>query len=246
MENLRLLTSGRLVCDEHNFETKISKKDVDITNFILYAFSHNCVLESSLTLKSIFELVRNVNNYSILSPLLTGGDWLEEIIDEGLDKISTNKSSIQYINIGWRAVLHDLHEGGTGLDFDVDIYGSIDGDKEKYALDMSSTQNLMDCKVRLIEDIFITDETKNGFNILKQTQAFPILLTCKKEFTLFDILRGLFWELSFFGSPKERDAKKDELIESVKNIKVEECKSLDEVKQAIQEKRKCQKCSGEG
>ena len=215
MENLKL-ENGKLLRDVWDKKTKIMERNIDVSHLILYALNYPCKLGPELTLKDIFKLICSINNYPVLSPLLTGGNCLKEIIEEGLQP-PLNKSSLQYINIGWRATLNDENEFG----FNTDVYGSIDGDKEKYALDMSITCNIIDCKIKLVEDISITDETKNGFEILKQTGMFPVLIKGKKEHTLLDILRGIFWELSFFGGPKERDIQIEKIAKSIEDIKQE-------------------------
>jgi len=64
------------------------------------------------------------------------------------------------------------------------------------------------------------------------------ILTADYSFSLLQILKGIFWELSFHGSPKSRDEQMEKLKKQMDEIERGEAKLIpwEEVKQRLEEK----------
>jgi len=250
--NIRISKGGKLLADKwiYNEETKRGKteKDVDVSDKAKYFLMDDCSLMDNVTFKDILLLVESLDQYDFLSPLLTRGPWLEELVDEGLSPNLFNKKSVDQINIGWRCSLQDdFYDDRTLLESYVDIYGKCDNDSDRYGIGFTPLYELQDCKLVLNEKIAIEDERRasneNRALYLKslseeernQESYYPIITKAYKKFTLFEILHGLFWELSFHGGPEDRDKLREELSERVARIQSGEAKTYtwEEVKERL-------------
>lgn len=88
------------------------------------------------------------------------------------------------------------------------------GNNDYYALNFSPINNLSDFKIKLNTEFEIT----GMYNLSNNT--LPVLVKANKSFTLLEVLRGIFWELSFFGNPKDRDSKMKDIQKSCKDIDI--------------------------
>lgn len=246
MEHIRLSVGGILKSDIYKEDTKTWDRDVDVTKAFFFALSSVCELEQGVTLKDICALIDRVNLYQYLSPLLTGGMWLQDIVKEGL--LPTQGSdNLDNLVIEWASSTYSEIDGIKDLELRTGFSGIKNGETDKYALDLTPISKINNIPLKLNNILDISDESSAGFEIAKQTGTFPSLLKCRRQFTLYDILLGIFWELSFHGGPKQRDERVAELAEQLKKIEngQEKTFTLDEVKAHFKEKI-CKKCSGEG
>jgi len=230
--NIKIKSGGRLVCDIYNKNTKNVDRDIDITKSALFYINRECKIEKNITLKDLFLLVRNIDMYEVLSPIYTSSAcWLKEIIDEGLDTIGINKDPLEKIILSWNVEVSDsfLDDYKNQMHCYVDISGSNDGDDERYAVDMLPTWELMQCKLEINPEFGMFDnrsETRKLFfddldnitNEERKNTKYPYLFEAGKQFTLHDILYGVFYELSFMGGPKERDEQRNKIIKSIEEI----------------------------
>ena len=170
-----------------------------ITDRMFDYLNEECVLEPGLKFR---DLVSMMSKYADLyTYLLTSGPWLLALVEEGLqDPVKVPDDGIQYLEVGWVAELTE-----TLTDYTI-LHGQ--GSGGPFALDFSPLNTLGEYKLRLNTD----------YTVYRWSQETPILAT-SKTFTLLDILRGVFWELSFHGSPQQRDQRRAELEQTVQDLK---------------------------
>jgi len=247
MERIRLGKGGLLKGDRYNEATKTWEKDIDVTQAFFFALSSYCDFEKGISLRDVFELVNRINLYPLLSPMLTGGMWLEDIVKEGLSSPAQTDKYLDFAVVGWNSAIHETKDGINDWELKSDFHGRKEAKQDRYALDLTPSPKMIDMELRLDPIVEIRDETKLGFEAAKQTGQFPIILKCQRQHTLYDILIGIFWELSFHGGPKERDARYSDLMKQMERIDSGEEKtiSMEELKAKLAAKR-CQKCNGEG
>ena len=203
--------------------------------------SHACAIEDGVTLKDILLLAKPWAVY--LSPITTQSpDWMEEIIEEGLSKEFHNDGSIEWLELGWVAEVWDYDgkdEFNIGADFigmstiipkdEHGLYDDWPEDKPvSYAIDFSPVHTLTGYPIKLNTELKV---------IPKMDWENPIL-TADYSFSLLQILKGIFWELSFHGSPKSRDEQMEKLKKQMDEIERGEAKLIpwEEVKQRLEEK----------
>ena len=115
----------------------------------------------------------------------------------------------------------------------VNIYGVTGKDITKrsntYAIDMLELSALKDIPIALNYNIEIYD---NGIKSPK------VLLKAKTQFTLYEIISCILYEISFYGSPKDRDLFKDDLIKRIDDINFEDGIDSKEVMKNLKKKLK--------
>jgi len=161
--------------------------------------------------------------------------------DEANSKPFENNGEIDYLEVYWwgtKQTCEGVREDGNMWSFhgigklgyvpdDVLKYGKLTKKEKKnyrqaMAVEFSPMYTLADLPIRISKKIHITDydvEPKSKKDIDKEIDFQPSI-------KLIELLYAIFWELSFAGSPKQRDKK----INSLK-------KQVDEIKKASKEGR---------
>lgn len=234
LKNTRISKGGKLIADEwiwnEDFQSGENKIGVDITKHTIYHMGDVCAAED-ITLKDILLLIENIDIYSTLSPMFTKGPWLKEMIAEGLSG-KKKELHMDSIRLSWvYSINNDFYnEGKDILESYISVSGIVDNENESYALEFTPLYELANCKIILDEELIICDERKESLKKRReyldslseeeyeQETYYPTLLQTRKHFTLYDILHGLFWELSYLGSPIDRDEKLNDLKETARKI----------------------------
>lgn len=229
--NFKIAKGGRLLADRWTYDKEKQQgrmeRRQDITDQAIFHLYDECYLEPGVTLKDILLLVRNMNNCKLLSPVLTGGPWLKEMIAEGLDQPS-KPTELKFIRVRWLPTIQDDLEHGSDRPLfftDIEIYGEKEDSVETYALDLSPLNALVNCSISVECEFNITD--------IRGESETEMMRICK-DFTLFHILKGIFWNLSFHGSPIDRASRLEEILRRVNNE--EQSISWEQMKINLQEK----------
>lgn len=220
------------------------KEEVDISSKLLFHFHDACEFEDGLTLKDIFILVRPFVK-TISSIFTHSPDWMSEIIEEGLQP-TQDKSNLSCLELGWMASLSsyakqdvpylqvDTNFIGLGpIPDDDKLYENWPDKNINYAIDMTPVNQLINLPIKMNEYFDLRDE-REGYN------PTAIIAKVKKEFTLFDVLFGIFWELSFFGSPTNRDKERKEIERRFEEIKSGKAELIpwEDIKKRLEDKIK--------
>ena len=204
-----------------NKKTK-KNKEVDLTNKLQYHLYDECELEDGVVLKDLLILADKHRDF--LSPITTDSpDWLGELIDEGLNGPFKDTGDVETLELNWRGSLSNwdseklntyVHFEGLGKPPNDETWEDWPIDKPvNYALDMSSANSLSELPIKLNKKMIIYDERDERDKKFNQ-----IFLETNSDFTLLDILKGVFWEISFHGSPKDRNKVVKGLEQSIKDI----------------------------
>lgn len=138
------------------------------------------------------------------------------------------------VDLGW--IFDGVGEKGLIPKDILDNYSKEDiqkfrdeGYTQRYALEFSPVYELADYSIKIRDEIQISDWDKFENNSI---------IKGKPNVKLIDALYGILWELSFLGSPKERDEKKEDLDQRVKRLEdgTEELLDFEEVKVRLKEK----------
>lgn len=190
---------------------------------------HSCSIEKNVTLKDILLVIKDWTSY--LSPMLTSSPgWLEEIVKEGLSKKYKYDGELEHLELSWRAEENDYSDepefymsvSFDGVSFKIpktdDYKNWPKGTPIRYAIEMTPVYELVGLPIKL--------NTK--FNIYngKDFRCEKPMYSSNKNFSLLEILYGIFWELTFFGSPVERDKMSDSLKKQVDDIKSGKVKGI--------------------
>lgn len=216
------MKGGKLVASRWDRENK-EVEEIDASNYLLYHFNDELELEEGVTFRDLMLLVRP--HCDVLSPIVTKqSDTLQKILAEGLDKKAKQPKSLEYVEISWRASVDkygknnaaDFHKwvsfDGIGKPEDGEHMRDWPADKPvTYALDFTPTYELADLPLKLNKKVVIYDERNGMANA-------PVLFEAEDSFTLYDVLLGAFWELSFHGDPDSRNERLGELSKTIEEI----------------------------
>ena len=225
--NMKICKGGKLKGSKYN---KILKKneEVDLTKDLILHLNDECDLEDNLILKDVLLLVKNHSDF--LSPIVTSSEsWLGELIEEGLNNPFEVSNDVHTLELKWCGNLNNwsgeekletyVHFEGLGVIPDDESYKDWPKDQPvNYAIDMSAINTLSELPIKLNKKMTVYDERNKKFN--------EVFLEVTADFSLLDVLKGIFWELSFHGSPKDRNVRVKELKQSIEDIESGKAKTI--------------------
>jgi hypothetical protein len=240
-EKLQIVKDGKLIETRWIYDEKTEAgeyKKYDRTDRAIAYLFESCSLEEGVTLKDIFLLL---NTELELFDLVIG-NWCKDIVTEGLTKpekphdLSTyNPEQIEYlclsfdleyeedggINELYGMTRPDFRGVGVELLNDFDFYKK--GNRISWGVSLAPSNNLINIPVRLENKLVIYE------GILKAKEGeLPAKLGefDNPTYSLGQILESIIWELSFHGSPKDRDSMGSNLEEMVDKIQSGEAETV--------------------
>lgn len=230
MENLEIKKGGRLVKTEWVFDEEAeqgSYKEKDVTDFSFRHLFDLCSLEDGVTLKDVFLLVsREAGLYDLII-----GNWLKDYMSEAFnekEKEPIQDQEIDFLELYWTPSLQKL-EGreslqgsafpclhGLGPVLQNEQDGFKAGSRIPYSLSFMPLGTLLDLPLKIKKDTELWSEDFDS----RKLKDKKILDIKEWPMTLGQIVYGIFWELSFYGSPKDRDQQGQKLKEIIKDLNI--------------------------
>lgn len=184
------------------------KWDSDVRQYVeeqiqsgLHVLRCACHIDGDVTLGDIFHAVEQDPG---LVTFLEQWSWCDlEAFHSEARKPAVEASDLSYIEITKYFEWDEIEAQET-----IHVWGIGHSDENSvthYGLDFTPVNQLVHLPVRLRPDIEILKDHK------KLGEA-PCM------FTLLDILGEIYWEISFYGSPENRDRESAELRESVREV----------------------------
>lgn len=185
----------------------------------------SCSLDKDITLKDIFTLIeKEIDIYKIVL-----NNWIDEYIEESKKPTKEIEKDIEYLELHWGIEEYTYEKNtelcnadfpdfrGKGFIAKNDEYedGRLylkKGNRTHYAIEFSPVNELMHLPVKLNNKLYIQ---KSNYD----TKTYNKSIEMERTFTLGQILHGIVFELSFTGSPKDRDDKKEDILKTVDEIK---------------------------
>ena len=180
------------------------------------------VIEKGFTLRNYFELVDNYRAFQMLDVFFEC--FLEEF--KNCPKEGCRDSEIDYIVINRHIVyespslitpsteqsdIFELISSEDGnihvdksIDHTIEVHGYKENKNQFYALDMSSLSSLLDYEIMIDKTRLFVDNKEYSAE--------------QYDLNLFEFIKNVIWELSFYGQPDQRDAEKEKLEEALNNL----------------------------
>jgi len=176
-----------------------------VCSFIPY-LSNILELEEGLTFQDIFNFIEE--DKDIIERIFTsnmGHCPLQYFIDEiKKDGIKDDDEEIEYLEIGWFAVVGEDIENRKEITLEPEIHGIGKGSKAStdLAIDVSLTplNDLKKFVVKLNNKVELWNQT----SLKKDLEGY-------RQITVHDLLCGILEELTFYGPPKDRDKAFEEM-----------------------------------
>jgi hypothetical protein len=229
-ECLQIVKGGKLL-QTHWFYDEEKGKGAYITreiteNAIRYLFE-NCELADNVILKDILLLLDS--RLDLFDYVL--GNWCGDYVREGLDKpgktyLKGDTDEIEYLELYKTYNIDsknnsisgnerpELHGVGFPFQKDEEVYGLKykKGERIAFSVCFSKIYNLVNIPVKLNPELILNIENDSNYD-------GKIIPYKGIGFTLGDILNGIIWEISFHGSPNDRDSKMLSMQKQVDDFK---------------------------
>jgi len=138
-------------------------------------------------------------------------EYLEVYWSGTIDKTEGDGNDWLFHGLGKKGVLsEDILEYGTSMTSE-----EKKNFREKYAIEFSPMYKLAHLPIKVCDEMNILDDSK-PYTEKGSVQTIKF----EHSITLIELLYAIFWELSFYGSPKERDEKTDELMKRCEEIDI--------------------------
>lgn len=226
-------------------------KTYEVSEIAVRYLTEHIELDEDITMRDLFLIIeKNINIFELIF-----GNWIKEYTEEALyatvepkETLSPN-NKLEYVQLYWQLSIDDqnkyrekgepkyehksLHipsfpqfDGISVAVEDNEFYKK--GDEIKWAMDFTPTQNYIDVPLKLNKKIIIYDENTNEQQVYYEDSSY----------TLYQVILGVIWEISFNGGPKDRDQKINEIGAICERIKngTEELISMEDVFARIEDK----------
>ncbi len=183
-------------------------------------------IEPGFTLKHLFDIV---SEQSEIIDLAVESCWITNFISHYKGMIGDwepedywyKPDGIEYLYLYWNAELDESVSSTYiwGVDrpsFDgqgwllredkYDEWGNLEYKKDtriNWGIDFSPLGNLLHLPLVANEDFNVGNDLK--YWKPDQTNEERFALQCKRKYTLKNVIEGVFWELSFYGSPEDKE-----------------------------------------
>ena len=191
-------------------------KERDVTHEACRSLFDTCELEDNLTLRDIFLLLnKDLKFYDLVF-----ASWTEEIVTEGLTRVSNaDDREIEYLELkkyGEFDIWEDRKEfNGFDLPSFHGVGKDTDGIEIGYAIELQPVSEIIDLPIKLNKEVKVYEvDYRDKKNYPRKEYNFG-----ECSFTLSQILYGIMWELSFFGSPENRDKMSSEILNRAEEAK---------------------------
>ena len=228
MSKLLLRKDGSLMRTKEIYDEEKNcwnSSEYDVADHSWHYLNDDIEFEDGITLKDFFSLINK--NLDIYVGIF--GNWIDEYTDVILNGIpeeqDDDSDSIDYLNVYWRVdVDNDYFEipawpefGGVGI-AKKETHGHKVGDVVKWAVGYSPMQNYSHLPLQLEKKVILCENNSK----LKEYKS--------NEYTLYQVIQGIVWEISFHGSPKDTAKFVEGLKETAQKFEngEEDCISLDE------------------
>jgi len=189
---------------------------VDVTDDAYLYLNDNVKFEEGVTLRTLFSLIhKHIDIFKLIF-----GNWIDEYTDvilNGVPEKEDDEGSIDYLRVYF---FIEVDDKGNELsipawpDFDgIGVAKTDDvvykkGDTIKWGVGYSPMQNLADLPIILQEKVEV------WYSKSKELKEYE-----SNGFTLYQVIQGIVWEISFHGGPEQTSKFMDKIQVQIERIK---------------------------
>jgi hypothetical protein len=246
-EVLTLKKGGKLIQTRWVYDDLAKEgeyKDFDVTNKAISYIREACELEEGVTLKDLFLLLQpEVDLFQVIFQ-----NWLKEYVEYGLNNPGKpagtyDPEEIEYLELYWDLYFDSealyghsrpsFH--GVGYELRENLYWKQDGSEElgepqwqqgeriPWGLMGSDLLSFINKPLKLNNKLTIYDDNLDGD---PSTYGKVLAEYSNPTYTLFNIIEGVFWEISFHGGISESKEFSEELKEAADKVRSGEAKTV--------------------
>lgn len=223
---------------------------IDVTDEPFRFLSKSVKIEEGFTLDHLFKIVQD--SVDILD-VIFDNCWIGSFISHYKkirgtwvpEKYEYHPDGIEFLRLYWNPELDEMENPPKtyiwGLDrpsFDgqgwelredkVEDWGGYKkGTRINWGIDFSPIEQILHLPLILDEEFNVSNDTKHWKPNMTDSEKYALMTN--RKYRLSDVIEGVFWELSFYGSPEDKEEKaqhikgiKDELDEAIANGTIDE------------------------
>lgn len=235
---LRIEPGGKIIEEKWCYDETIGKghyEDVDITTCWFHKRNHHTKISDGVVLNDIFEIVARDPE---VCDFIFANCFVKEYVDSWKTKTMKtgpneyDPDGFEYLELYWAPDYHTDRNGkGTvdGLNLagfhaigwelredKIEEWGKYDkGTRISWGFGGTSFAEYLHLPIKLNKEFKIME----CIHKIKPGEYLPTLFEAEREYSLHDIIEGIFYELSFYGTDEERKEKFDEIEKSIDEIK---------------------------
>ncbi len=239
--DLTLTNDGKIIYKKWVYDEEARKSEhqlKDVTDKAIRVMHRDVQIEEGFKLRHLMDIVCALEEQTITEHLFVNCfissfvEYYKKLKDSYVEpEYKYDPDGVEYIKLYWSVEMDDCIEGsyisgierasmgGDGwvlLEDKMEEWGIgyHKGTRIAWGVSMSPLEDLLHLPIRLDEQLHVREDMRHW---KKGDQK--ILLDGRKSFTLKDVIEGVFWELSFCGTPEDTAKTKEEIMQSVKDIK---------------------------
>lgn len=216
--DVQLQPRGRLVRMEWDHVAGRQVECAIVTDELAYHLHSTICFADGVTLRDLLDLVARDTD---LFTMLTSCDCLEEILAEAA-RTEPVLSDMVALELAWTAEAVQVG-ASTVLEGTTEFYG-LGHRNDQMAVEFASSAALAGLPVLLNE----------GFNVMGGENMDATLLATTRRFTLLEVVCGIIDELTFLGSPEERNEALNDLRNRLSDAEDGDFHSIDEVREEME------------
>ena len=206
--------------NSNNFSVKMGKVYISIESSLIPYLCEEFVIEKGVTFEDFFNVIlKHHKEYSDVFYSHLSGVQLSDFLiewsknserDLKMDKLVVNWDGIEFFK---KEELLDTKEGALEINWLPSFGGEgkdKDGNEIGYAVEFTPVHELKKYPLELVPDTRIYN--------MKTNKTYVFL---ERIFTVYDVLSAIFYEITFLGSPLERDVAKNDMENRVIEIEKE-------------------------
>jgi len=207
---------GTLEYCTHEYNEEYDRREqviVDVADTVHRFLFNECSIEDGVTLRDLFTVIeKDAQLFEIIIP-----HYVPEFIEESKQPIEGKPAfnSDSQLEIYWSNE-HDNYDGVNELVSFISFHAISAKDELPSALDFIPVNHLIDLPIILNTDFKVYGRI--GYPD-KDPTTFDF---GTKTFNLIEIVRAIFYELSFYGPPSRRNENKEAILNISRRVKSEE------------------------
>jgi len=199
------------------FESAKKYFEIDRNKTLIPFLNHELKIEDGAIFGDFFDIIiKNWPKYENVFDSHLGHCSLKDFAKEWRKKFKLEEDDeVEYLEVCWSSI--EINNSEEFIEFYTHFHGvgfdKKENIKQNYALEYSPINELKKYPIKLNYnvDIFKNNYKKKIYN--------NIIINTKHKFTVYDVLSAIFFEISWCGTPKDRDKQKQEILNSAKDIK---------------------------
>lgn len=231
-----IIDKTKITLDYHNGYSPEDLENISISDISKY-LGDPIKIEEGVTFGRIFDIcIMNRDIFNTIFYSFTRGYNIDMFIDDYVNEVEDDDhvSAIDYLHV-YRTYEHMIFDDGT-VDHSYSYgFGGVGKADEhgviNYGVGFTSLSKLKDLPIKTDNELDITVDTGKSFDEVETLEEKYVLVhKADIPITLFNFIGAILFEISFHGTPKDRNDFADNLTETARQVESGEMETYEMLK----------------